>query len=83
MLVLFVLLMGRTEISVSPFFVRMPGWQSVVGWLFLIVGIGFLFNDVRQQSYKKGIEDGIQYVKEEIEDYLKGKDEVNCGEYKV
>ena len=83
MLVLFVLFMGRTEISVSPFFVRMPGWQNVVGWLFLIVGIGFLFNDVRQQSYEKGIEDGIQYVKEGNEDYLKGKDEVNCGEDKV
>ena len=69
--VLFVLFMGRTEISFSPFYIRMPGWQNVVGWFLLLIGIGFLCNDARQQSYEKGLVDGTDYVKEQIENYLK------------
>lgn len=71
MFVLFVLFMGRTEISFSPFYIRMPGWQNVVGWFLLLIGIGFLCNDARQQSYEKGLVDGTDYVKEQIENYLK------------
>lgn len=72
--VLFVLFLGRTEISFSPFYILMPGWQNVVGWLLLLIGVGFLCNDARQQSYEKGVEDGTSYVKDRIENYLKGKD---------
>lgn len=72
--VLFVLFMGRTEISFSPFYIRMPGWQNVVGCLLLLIGIGFLCNDARQQSYEKGLVDGADYVKEQIENYLKEKE---------
>lgn len=71
LLVLFVLFMGRTEISFSPFYIRMPGWQNVVGWLFLLIGVAFLCNDARKQSYEKGLDDGATYVKEQIENYLK------------
>lgn len=74
LLVLFVLFMGRTEISFSPFYIRMPGWQNVVGWLFLLIGVAFLCNDARQQSYEKGLGDGTTYVKEQIENYLKEKE---------
>ena len=31
LLVLVVLFIGRTEISFSPFYLRMEGWQNVVG----------------------------------------------------
>ena len=72
--VLFVLFMGRTEISFSPFYIRMPGWQNVVGWLLLLIGVGFLCNDARQQSYEKGVEDSTSYVKDWIENCLKGKE---------
>jgi hypothetical protein len=72
--VLFVLFMGRTEISFSPFYIRMPGWQNVVGWLLLLIGVGLLCNDARQQAYEKGVEDGTSYVKDWIENCLKGKD---------
>ena len=75
LLVLFVLFMGRTEISFSPFYIRMPGWQNVVGWLLLLIGIGFLCNDARQQSYEKGLVDGVDYVKGQIKNYLTGKEE--------
>jgi hypothetical protein len=75
LLVLFVLFMGRTEISFSPFYIRMLGWQNVVGWLRLLIGIGFLCNDARQQSYEKGLVDGADYVKVQIKNYLTGKEE--------
>ena len=73
--VLFVLFIGRTEISFSPFYIRMPGWQNVVGWLLLLIGIGFLCNDARRQSYEKGLVDGTDYVKKKVEDYLERKEE--------
>ena len=75
MLVFFVLFMGRTEISFSPFYIRMPGWQNVAGVFLLLIGIGFLCNDSRKQAYEKGFEDGISHVKEEIDSYLKWKEE--------
>ena len=75
LLVLFVLFMGRTEISLSPFYIRMPGWQNVVGWLLLLIGIGFLCNDARRQSYEKGLVDGSDYAIEQIKNYLTRKEE--------
>ena len=76
LLVLFVLFMGRTEISFSPFYIRMPGWQNVVGWLLLLFGVGFLNNEAKRQAYEEGFDEGITYVKGKIEDYLKRKEEV-------
>jgi hypothetical protein len=75
LLVLFVLFMGRTEISFSPFYIRMSGWQNVVGLVLLLIGIGFLCNDVRQQSYEKGLVDGADYAIEQIKNYLTRKEE--------
>ena len=75
LLVLFVLFMGRTEISFSPFYIRMHGWQNVVGWLFLLIGMGFLCNDARQEGYDEGLRDVCEMMEEVNEDYLKGKEE--------
>ena len=75
LLVLFVLFMGRTEISLSPFYIRMSGWQNVVGWLLLLFGVGFLNNEAKRQAYEEGFDDGITYVKEKVEDYLERKEE--------
>ena len=75
LLVLFVLFMGRTEISLSPFYIRMPGWQNVVGWLLLLIGIGFLCNEARQNGYDKGLQDVYDMMEEVNKDYLKGKEE--------
>ena len=76
MFVLFVLFMGRTEISFSPSYIRMPGWQNVVGWLLLLFGVGLLNNEAKRQAYEEGFDDGITHVKEKIEDYLERKEEV-------
>ena len=73
--VLFVLFMGRTEISFSPFYIRMPGWQNVVGWLLLLFGVGFLNNEAKRQAYEEGFDDGITYVKEWIKNYLKEEED--------
>ena len=75
LLVLFMLFMGRTEISLSPFYIRMPGWQNVVGWLLLLVGIGFLCNEARQNGYEKGLQDVYDMMEDVNKDYLKGKEE--------
>lgn len=75
LLVLFVLFMGRTEISFSPFYIRMPGWQNVVGWLLLLIGIGFLCNEARHNGYDKGLQDVYDMMEEVNKDYLKGKEE--------
>lgn len=75
LLVLFVLFMGRAEISFSPFYIRMPGWQNVVGWLLLLFGVGFLNNEAKRKAYEDGFDDGITYVKEKFEDYLERKEE--------
>ena len=75
LLVLFVLFMGRTEISFSPFYIRMPGWQNVVGWLLLLIGIGFLCNEERRNGYDKGLQDVYDMMEEVNKDYLKGKEE--------
>lgn len=73
--VLFMLFMGRTEISFSPFYIRIPGWQNVVGWFLLLIGIGFLCNDARQNGYDKGLQDVYDIMEEVNKDYLKGKEE--------
>ena len=75
LLVLFVLFMGRTEISFSPFYIRMPAWQNVVGWLFLLIGVAFLNNEAKRQAYEEGVDDGITHVKEKFEGYLERKEE--------
>lgn len=75
LLVLFVLFMGRAEISFSPFYIRMPGWQNVVGWFLLLIGVGFLSNKARQEGYEKGLEDAFDIVEELNKSYSKGKEE--------
>lgn len=72
--VLLVLFMGRTEISFSPFYIRMPGWQNVVGWLLLMFGVGFLNSNARQEGYEKGLEDAFDIVEEVNKSYSKGKE---------
>lgn len=75
LLMLFVLFMGRTEISFSLFYIRMSGWQNVMGWLFLLIGVGFLNNEAKRQAHEEGFDDGITYVKEKFEDYLERKED--------
>lgn len=70
-----VLLVGRTEISFSPFYIRMEGWMNVVGYLLIGAGLGFLGYDSYRRGLEKGFEEGsefvIQYAKEKMEEEKK------------
>lgn len=60
------LLLGRTEIRFNPFSINMEGWRNLVGWILVVVGIGFLCQDSRIDGYEKGITDSIEYLKSQI-----------------
>lgn len=70
--VVVVFLVGRAEISFSPFYIRMDGWMSVVGYLLIGIGLGFLGYDSYERGMEKGFEEGvdhvIQYAKEKMEE---------------
>ena len=67
------LLVGRTEISFNPFYVRMEGWMSVVGYVLIGIGLGFLSFDSydrgRDKGFKEGVEHVVQYAKEKMEQH--------------
>ena len=66
-----VLLVGRTEISFNPFYIRMEGWMSVLGYILIGIGLGFLsfdsYNRGRDKGYEEGVEHVVQYAKEKME----------------
>lgn len=61
-----VLLVGRTEISFSPFYIRMDGWMNVVGYLLIGIGLGFLGFDSYERGRQRGQEDAIECVEEYV-----------------
>lgn len=73
--VLFVLFIGRTEISFFPFYIRMEGWQNVVGLLLLLIGFAFIGSDFRERVYYEGFEDGVEYTLERIKDCINREEE--------
>ena len=74
-IVLFVLFIGRTEISFSPFYFRMEGWQNVVGFLLLLIGFAFIGSDFKQRTYYEGFEDGVEYTIIQIKERLNREEE--------
>ena len=66
------LLVGRTEISFNPFYIRLEGWMSVVGYILIGIGLGFLSYDSYDRGRCKGFEEGVdhvvQYAKEKMEE---------------
>ena len=75
LLVLFVLYIGRTEISFSPFYIRMEGWQNVVGILLLLIGFAFIGSDFRQRTYYEGFKDGVEYTIIQFKERLNREEE--------
>lgn len=65
--IILILLLGRTEICLSPFSIRMEGWMKALGWVLIFVGAMFVSEDVRQQGYKKAIEDVVKFAEEQKE----------------
>ena len=75
LLVLVVLYIGRTEISFSPFCLRMEGWQNVVGFLLLLIGLAFIASDFKQRTYYEGFEDGVDYTIIQFKERLNREEE--------
>lgn len=71
-----VLLVGRTEISFNPFYIRMDGWMNVVGYLLICVGLGFLTIDSYDRGRHKGFKEGVDHVVQYAEEKMK-KDSIN------
>lgn len=61
-LVFLVLMIGRTEMSLHPFYFRMEGWMSVVGYILIALGFVFLQVDSYQQGYKKALDDALEMI---------------------
>ena len=73
--VLFVLFIGRTEISFSPFYIRMEGWQNVIGFLLLLIGFAFIGSDFKQRTYYEGFKDGVEYTIIQFKERLNREEE--------
>ena len=70
-LVIAVLFVGRTEISLNPFYIRMNGWMNVLGYIFIGIGFGLMNYDLhrrgREEGFKECVEHVVQYAKEKME----------------
>lgn len=75
LIVLVVLYIGRTEISFSPFYFRMEGWQNVIGFLLLLIGFAFIASDFKQRTYYEGFEDGVDYTIIQFKERLNREEE--------
>ena len=75
LIVLVVLYIGRTEISFSPFYFRMEGWQNVIGFLLLLIGFAFIGSDFKQRTYYEGFEDGVDYTIIQFKERLNREEE--------
>ena len=75
LLALVVLYLGRTEISFSPFYLRMEGWQNVIGFLLLLIGFAFIASDFKQRTYYEGFEDGVEYTIIQFKERLNREEE--------
>ena len=65
--IILILLLGRTEICLSPFSVRMEGWMNALGWVLIFVGAMFVSEDARQQGYQQALNDVYKMMVEQKE----------------
>lgn len=70
-LIFLILIMGRTEITLSPFSFRMEGWPNVVGYILIALGLLFLNLDSKNQGYKEGFNDCKDKVMEILKEQTK------------
>lgn len=73
----FVLFMGRTEISFKPFYFRMDGWLQALGWVMIVAGIMFVSIDAHRQGKKDEWNRIQEIIKERIELKLNEEQNIN------
>lgn len=55
------------KVSFSPFSISFKGWLNMVGWLFLIIGLVVLNVDQFSKGEKKGRQDVIRMLYEDLD----------------
>lgn len=56
------LLLGHTEISINPFYVKVTAWRTAIGWMMLFIGISLITYDIKKESWNEGYEDAMKEV---------------------
>lgn len=52
--------LAKTEITISPFSLKMKAPLNAVGWIFLSIGVGMISAESRRKGYKEGSEETIE-----------------------
>jgi hypothetical protein len=54
------LFLAKTEITISPFSLKMKAPLNAVGWILLSVGVSLIAAESRRRGYKEGSEETIE-----------------------
>lgn len=54
------------SINFKPFSINFSEWRSFVGILLMAISFALISNDNDKKAYKKGVNDGIEYVIKEL-----------------
>lgn len=66
LLVFFILVLGETTISFSPFSIKMEAWDKLIGILLIILGAGFLRYYHKRIDREEFIEETREFLDQEI-----------------
>lgn len=61
-LIVVILFVGKTEITLHPFSIRMEQWMTVVGIALISIGVSLMCRDSHCEGFKKGAEQGAEEV---------------------
>lgn len=65
-LVFFILVLGETTISISPFSIKMEAWDKLIGILLIILGAGFLRYYHKRIDREEFIKETREFLDQEI-----------------
>lgn len=66
LLIFFILVLGETTISFSPFSIKMEAWDKLIGILLIILGAGFLRYYHKRIDREEFIEETREFLDQEI-----------------
>ena len=52
--------LAKTEITMSPFSLKMKAPLNAVGWIFLSIGVGMISTESGRNGYREGSEETIE-----------------------
>ena len=69
--------LAKTEITISPFSLKMKAPLNAVGWIFLSIGVGMICAESRRKGYKEGSEETIETFTKTLEEAGMGTTETD------